>query len=128
MSPLVLDEPEPFGEGHGPNAARVLAAAIGNCLSASLLFCFRRARLDVAELRTTVEGSMVRNPRGRLRLGPIRVKIEPVFSAEDRGRMGRCLELFEDFCVVTQSVRGGLDVAVEVTAPGVGAPVYAAGS
>ena len=37
--------------------------------------------------------------------------------AEQR-RMRRCLELFEDFCVVTQSVRSGseVDVAVEPVA------------
>jgi hypothetical protein len=28
--------------------------------------------------------------------------------------MRRCLELFEDFCTVTQSVRGGIDVQVQV--------------
>ena len=28
--------------------------------------------------------------------------------------LGRCLEIFEDFCIVTQSVRAGLDVQVEV--------------
>jgi hypothetical protein len=28
--------------------------------------------------------------------------------------MQRCLELFEDFCVVTQSVRAGINVEVDV--------------
>jgi hypothetical protein len=28
--------------------------------------------------------------------------------------MERCVQLFEDYCVVTQSVRAGLDVSVEV--------------
>jgi len=28
--------------------------------------------------------------------------------------MKRCLELFEEYCTVTASVRGGIDVAVEV--------------
>ena len=112
---LHMDEPQPLGEGSGPNAARVLAAAIGNCLSASLLFCLEKARVDVSEVRTTVSGSMVRNETGRMRLGPLKVRIEPALGTE-AGRIDRCLEIFEDFCVVTQSARSGLDVEVEVRA------------
>ena len=44
----------------------------------------------------------------------IRVLIEPVVAESERPRMHRCLELFEDFCVVTQSVRAGIDVEVDV--------------
>ncbi len=69
---LVMDEPPPLGEDAGPNAARMLAAAVGNCLSASLLFCLRRARVDVRAVRTTARASLVRNERGRLRVGEIR--------------------------------------------------------
>jgi organic hydroperoxide reductase OsmC/OhrA len=111
---LLLDEPEPLGEGRGPNAARVLAAAVGNCLSASALFCLRKARVDVRGMRTTAQASLVRTERGRVRVGAIRVQIRPEVAAADLDRIGRCLALFEDFCVVTQSVRNGLEVAVEV--------------
>ena len=119
VPPLLLDEPEPLGDGDGPNAARMLAAAVGNCLSASALFCLRRARIDVQGMRTTVSASLSRNEAGRLRLGGIEVRVIPVVDAAEHGRMRRCLELFEDFCVVTQSVRGGIevDVAVEPVAP-----------
>ena len=118
---LVLDEPPPLGTGRGPNAARLLAAAIGNCLSASLLHCLRRARVEVQGMHTTVEGTLVRNERGRFRVGAIRVKLAPDVAPEQRERMSRCLELFEDFCIVTESVRQGVQVDVEVEA----APVLA---
>ncbi len=62
---LLLDEPEPLGEGRGPNAARVLAAAVGNCLSASALFCLRKARVDVRGMRTTAQASAACGPPRR---------------------------------------------------------------
>lgn len=118
VAELTVDEPPPLGGGVGPNAARLIAAAVGNCLGASLLFCLRRARIPVKQLRATVEGALVRNERGRFRIGAIRVKLAPDVAREDRDRMGRCLDVFEDYCVVTESVRQGIPVAVEVdTAP-----------
>lgn len=111
---VLMDEPPPLGEDHGPNAAGLLAAAVGNCLSASALFCLRKARIPVKGMRTTVQASFLRNPQGRLRIGGIEVKIQPEVAPEDRDRMGRCMELFEEFCVVTQSVRYGIDVKVDV--------------
>jgi len=112
--PLVVDELPPLGEANGPNPARLLAAAVGSCLSASLLFCLRKSRVEVSQLRTTVSGSIVRNERGRLRIGGIRVRLAPEVTAEQRARMGRCLDLFQDFCIVTESVREGITVDVTV--------------
>jgi organic hydroperoxide reductase OsmC/OhrA len=114
VPPMLMDEPEPLGEGAGPSAARLLAAAVGNCLSASALYCLRRARIDVYGMHTTVDASLGRNEAGRLRVKAVRVRIEPVVEDSQRVRMQRCLELFEDFCVVTQSVRQGIDVDVAV--------------
>ena len=116
---LVIDEPPPLGAGDGPNPARVLGAALGACLGASLLFCLRRARVDVRGLATRVEGTLTRNEHGRIRIAGFRVLLEPVVPVADQPRMARCLEVFEDFCVVTASVRPGIAVEVSVhpTAP-----------
>ncbi len=111
---LIMDEPEPLGRGQGPNAARVLGAAIGNCLGASLLFCLQRSKVEVRELRVEVAGTIERNEQGRLRIGGVRVRLMPGIAAGERERIERCLGIFEDYCIVTQSVRQGIDVQVEV--------------
>jgi uncharacterized OsmC-like protein len=115
---LLTDEAPPLGGGSGPNPARLLATAVGNCLAASALFCLRKARIEVSGFAVRVDGTLTRNERGRLRVGPLRVTLEPRVRPEDRGRIGRCLELFEDFCIVTESVRKGLDVTVDVQPSG----------
>jgi organic hydroperoxide reductase OsmC/OhrA len=59
---------------------------------------------------------MVRNDKGRMRIGSVKVVLHPTLDGVPPERMARCLELFEDFCVVTQSVREGIDVEVSVEA------------
>lgn len=111
---FVVDEAPPIGGGTGPNPARVLAASMASCLGSSLLFCLRKARVDVRSLRVEASGTMTRNERGRLRIGGVDVRLYPDVAAEDIPRMERCLGLFEDFCIVTESVRQGVPVEVGV--------------
>lgn len=99
-----------------PDPKDLLARAIGECLSASLLHCLRKARVDVSALRTTVRGTVQRNARGRLRIPGLHVTLEPdLVRAEDRERFARCVSLFEDFCTVTGSVRDGMPIEVVVS-------------
>lgn len=115
VEPLIVDEPPPLGAGEGPNASRLLAGAVGHCLSASALFCLEKARIPVRGVHTTVSGRLERSDRGRLRVGGLTVHLHLDVDEADRQRMGRCLDLFEDFCVVTASVRQGIPVEVEVS-------------
>lgn len=107
-----MDEPPPLGDNAGPNAARLLAAAVGNCLSASLVFCLGKADVDPERVSTRVEGTLVRNDDGRLRVGGLDVEID--LDGADEQALKRCRDIFEDYCVVTASVRDGLDVDVHV--------------
>jgi organic hydroperoxide reductase OsmC/OhrA len=111
---LLMDEPVPLGRQRGPNASRLLAAAVGNCLTASLLFCLQRGKVELGPVRTAVTGEISRNEKGRLRIGGLEVTIHLPVDASDRPRLERCLGLFEDYCVVTASVRQGIRVKVEV--------------
>lgn len=111
---MVIDEPEPLGTNRGPSPGRVLAAALASCLGASLLFCLRKSRIDVRGLHTTASVALIRNDKGRLRVGTITVKLAPVVALDQQPRMARCLEVFEDFCIVTASVRPSVTVNVSV--------------
>jgi uncharacterized OsmC-like protein len=111
---LRSDEPEPLGKGDGPNPTRMLLAAVGHCLSASLLFCLSKAHIEVGDVKTTATARLERNEKGRWRVSSMAVRIEHGADAETTQKMKRCLELFEDFCVVTGSVRHGIPVEVTV--------------
>ena len=112
---LLLDEPPPLGEGAGPNPAAMLAAAIGNCLSASLLFCLRKVRMEPTDLETEVTAHVGRTEAGRLRVTGVDVTLKPSLMDSDPDRFERCHRLFEDFCTVTESVRRGISVNVTVS-------------
>jgi len=111
---LEMDEPAPLGKDAAPNAARILAAAIGNCLSASLLFCARKAKVEVGPIHTRVKAQIARTEKGRLRIAGVEVEIDPQLADTEKQKALRCLDLFEDYCLVTQSVRQGIPVKVTV--------------
>jgi uncharacterized OsmC-like protein len=111
---LLLDEPAPLGSGAGPNAARLIAAGVANCLSASLLMCLQKSHNTPGGVSATVTGSIGRNAQGRLRLVGIDMDLKLAGIPEDRSRLERCFNLFEDYCVVTQAVRDGIPISVRV--------------
>lgn len=110
---ILFDEPPPLGENRAPNAAALVGAAV-DCLAASLAFCLRKSRVAVDDLRAHVVTHVNRNERGKLRITGIDVELVPAMDAPAADRLRRCEELFEDFCIVTQSVRQGIPVSVKV--------------
>jgi organic hydroperoxide reductase OsmC/OhrA len=123
VAELLLDEPAPLGGSRGPNAARLIAAAVANCLSASLVFCMRKFKQAPGRLRAEVTGELARNDRGRLRIGRFDVTIHLADAVGEIKHFDRCLQQFEDFCVVTESVRKGIPVGVRVV-DGAGREVF----
>lgn len=111
---LLMDEPPPLGETNGPNASRLLAAAVGNCLSASLLYCIGKEEPPDQSLRTAVTCVMARNEKKRLRIGRMEVQMIVAQELAESKRFERCKTLFEDFCVVSASVRAGIPITVSV--------------
>jgi organic hydroperoxide reductase OsmC/OhrA len=111
---LMTDEPASTGGANeGPNASRLLAVAVGNCLSSSLAFCLKRAKIELESLRTDVEVRITRNEKGYLRVKQMKVDLHPEFaSPDDLKKSEKCRQVFQDYCIVTESVRKGIPVEV----------------
>ena len=99
----------------GPNPSRMLGLAIMGCLSASFLFCLKKRNFSVEDLKAEAEIIIKRNEKGFWRVKKIEVKIKPKIDDPDtRKRADQCLKMFEQYCVVTQAVREGINVEVNV--------------
>lgn len=114
LAELATDEPPPQGTGAGPNPARLLLAAVANCLAASLLFSLRKFHAAPGPLSAKAHARLARNPGGRWRVAGIEVDVQLTDAAASLEHLDRALAQFEDFCIVTASVRAGIPVAVRV--------------
>lgn len=115
VSNLTVDEPKPTGESRGPNPTRLLSAAVGHCLSSSLLYSLYKSRVKVKNVETVVTATAAMNQDGYLRIKDIDVQIRVEVDEEDKPRLSRCLEIFQNYCTVTESVRKGIQVNVNMT-------------
>jgi organic hydroperoxide reductase OsmC/OhrA len=114
MGTLATDEPPPLGTGSGPNPARLLGAAVANCLAASLLFALRKFGNDPSPVHADVTVGLGRNDRGRMRILSISVELHLGVPLSQLRHADRAVAQYEDFCIVTQSVRPGVAVTARV--------------
>ncbi|AER57275.1 OsmC family protein [Pseudoxanthomonas spadix BD-a59] len=112
---VLTDEAAPLGHDAGPNPLRLLLAGIANCLAASLLFALRKHRNTPGKLRASITAIPVRNAEGRWRVPRVEVALQLPEANAAYQNLERVLDTFEEYCLVTQSVREGIDVQVSVT-------------
>lgn len=113
--PVVMgDEPAPLGKGAGPSPVQLLSAAVGNCLSDSLLFALRKFKQTPEPIQCDVTAEVGRNPEGRLRVLQLKAVLTLGVPGSTLEHLDRVLDQFEAFCTVTQSVGQGIPVSIEV--------------
>jgi uncharacterized OsmC-like protein len=111
---LTGDEPAPLGAGLGPSPVQLLSAAVGNCLSDSLLFALRKFKQAPEPIHCTVTSEVGRNPLGRMRVLTMKAVLTLGVPAASLEHLDHVLGQFEAFCTVTQSVGQGIPITVEV--------------
>jgi organic hydroperoxide reductase OsmC/OhrA len=92
----------------------MLAGAVGNCLSASLLFALRKFKQTPEPIRTEVTAEVGRNAEGRVRVLGMQVTLTLGAPAAALQHLDRVLGGFEAYCTVTQSVAAAIPVTVSV--------------
>ncbi len=114
IPPILGDEPAPLGSGLGPSPVQLLAAAVGNCLSDSLLFALRKFKQAPEPIRCDVQADVGRNAEGRVRVLGITAALTLGVPAASLQHLDRVLAQFEAYCTVTQSVGQGIAIRTEV--------------
>lgn len=114
MPVLITDEPAPLGSDAGPSPDHMLAAAVANCLASSLLFALRKFKNQPEPIRAVATVEKARNAEKRMRISRIGVDLHLGAPSVGMQMVDRALSQFEEFCVVTQSVRVGIQIDVRV--------------
>jgi uncharacterized OsmC-like protein len=112
---LLVDETEPIGRGEGPSPEQVLLTGVVNCLCASLFFALTKFQQDAKGITAVGRCVIDRNEEGRLRVKGIEVSIELGAEASALPKIERVISQFENFCTVSESVKSGIPVTVEIT-------------
>jgi organic hydroperoxide reductase OsmC/OhrA len=112
-APYASDEPDPVGDNAGPSTPALLGSALGHCLSAALLEALKHAHIDVSDCETDAVAVVIPNEKGLPRIDHVEVTIRPRIPASSR-KADHCADIFQNYCTVTQSVKRGVDVRVQV--------------
>jgi uncharacterized OsmC-like protein len=122
-SKILIDETlDKTGQMKGPDAATLLGMAVISCLSASFIFCLNKRNLSLDDLEAEADISFYNTEKGYERIKRIDVKIIPKTDDPDvLKRIEQCTRemrsgdmYFEETCIITPSVREGIDINVKV--------------
>lgn len=111
---ITTDEPAPLGSGLGPSPVQLLCAAVGNCLSDSLLFALRKFKQAPDPLNCQIVAEVGRNAEGRMRVLAMQATLQLGVPAAGLEHLDRVLSSFESYCTVTQSVGQGIAISLQV--------------
>ncbi len=102
-------------EAVGPDPSKLLLSAIMACLNSSFAFCLQKSRIPLKGMKAEGELTIKRNEKGYLRVTQMDIELIPEIEIE-KGipRLEKCIEIFHNYCTITESVRQGIPVNITV--------------
>lgn len=116
MNDLFIDEQNKKTiEKVGPNPSKLLALSVLGCLAASFTFCLQKKEFSLSDLEGKAVIISKRNEKGFWRLKKINIKLNPkIDNPKMRERADQCKKFFEQFCVLSESLRNGIEINVNL--------------
>ena len=116
MNDLFIDEKHKKSINKiGPNPSKLLALSVLGCLAASFAFCLQKKNFSLSDIEGKAVITSKRNEKGFWRLKKIDIKLNPkIDNPKMRKRADQCLKFFEQFCIISESVREGIEINVNL--------------
>lgn len=112
------DEPEPMGTETAPSPVTYLFHSLVSCQLTALSKCLQKARIEEYQISAEAsfrfreeEGPEEMGQAAGLRADHIDVDLTLNVPEDQESRAQRCLEVFDQGCLVGQSLRAGVDYA-----------------
>jgi putative redox protein len=110
---VLIDRPaETGGADRGPTGGELFLAAVGGCFMSTLLAAIRAREAEVADVRTEVIGALAGSPA---RFSAIQLHVTA--DSLDRELLEQVVEIAERTCIMMSTLRGTLDLRVQIGVP-----------
>ncbi|MFX1501576.1 MAG: OsmC family protein [Promethearchaeota archaeon] len=116
MDDLYIDErKEKRNDRIGPSPVKLLGLSVLSCLAASFEFCIEKKNLFLSDLEGRAEVTVARNTNKFWRIKKIDVEIVPkIDNPELLNRVNQCKKLFEQYCIISESLKKGIEINVNL--------------
>lgn len=116
MNDLFIDEQHKKSiDKIGPNPSKLLASSVLGCLAASFAFCMQKKGFSLSDLDGKAVITSIRNEKGFWRIKKIDIKLNPnIDNTEMRKRADQCIKFFEQYCIISESLRYGIEIDVNL--------------
>ena len=114
---VVFDEPEPLGDDEHASPVAYMFSSLVACQLSVLAQCLEKSRIEEYEI--TADAEIDRRGRDEVaeempahtakRIEHVAITIDLEVPAEYEDRAQRCLEVYDQGCIVGQSFRAGID-------------------
>lgn len=116
MNDLFIDDHhKKTTEKIGPNPSKLLALSVLGCLAASFTFCVQNRDSSLSNIEGKAVITSRRNDKGFWRVKKIDIKLYPkIDNPKIRKIADQCRKFFEQFCIISESVREGIEINVNL--------------